>query len=134
MLHIPVSDSKGGSIVHEFSVHDRFRVKKESIQTIFPDDASRIEEKYRKLLCGWVAKRYDCPAFPDAFNRRIASADNKLERLFKSKKGQAITGILLDDIEVKPEEDLTLAELRHFRRLDKDYRSLPEKNGSARMP
>ncbi len=33
-----------------------------------------------------------------------------------------------DDIHTLPEEDLTLADLRRFRRLDKDYRSLPERD------
>ncbi len=36
-----------------------------------------------------------------------------------------------DDIRVLPEDDLTLADLRRFRRLDKDYRSLPERDGVA---
>ena len=34
-----------------------------------------------------------------------------------------------DDIQTLPEDDLTLADLRRFRRLDKDYRSLPERAG-----
>ena len=34
-----------------------------------------------------------------------------------------------DDIQTLPEDDLNLADLRWFRRLDKDYRSLPEGAG-----
>ena len=34
-----------------------------------------------------------------------------------------------DDIQTLPEDDLTLADLRRFRRLDRDYRSLPERAG-----
>ena len=34
-----------------------------------------------------------------------------------------------DDIHTLPEDDLTLADLRRFRRLDRDYRSLPERAG-----
>ena len=37
-----------------------------------------------------------------------------------------------DDIQTLPEDDLTLADLRRFRRLDKDYRSLPERAGVPR--
>ena len=182
VLQILVSDSSGAAKTYEFSVHDRFRVMKESLQPMIPDEATQIEDKYRRLLCGWVAKRYDRPAFPDAFNLRLASVEGRLGRLFKSKKSRAITGIFiagageehdssepydicvlataeteewddpedrgllekfeedlsdilggceevgisLYDIRVMPEEDLTLKQLRHFKRLDKDYRSLPE--------
>ena len=34
-----------------------------------------------------------------------------------------------DDMHTLPEDDLTLADFRRFRRLDKDYRSLPERAG-----
>ena len=34
-----------------------------------------------------------------------------------------------DDIHTLPEDELTLTDLRRFRRLDKDYRSLPEQPG-----
>ena len=36
-----------------------------------------------------------------------------------------------DDISTLPEEDLSVAELRRFKRLDRDYRSLPEDNHAA---
>lgn len=38
-------------------------------------------------------------------------------------------GISIFDIQTLPEDDLTLADLRRFKRLDKDYRSLPEEEG-----
>lgn len=38
-------------------------------------------------------------------------------------------GISVSDIRTLPEEDMTLADLRQFKRLDKDYRSLPKQKG-----
>jgi hypothetical protein len=41
-------------------------------------------------------------------------------------------GISVSDILTLPEDDLTLAVLRRSKRLDKDYRSLPEEEGVER--
>ena len=40
-------------------------------------------------------------------------------------------GIADHDIRTLPEDDLTLADMRRFRRLDRDYRSLPERDDAA---
>lgn len=41
-------------------------------------------------------------------------------------------GISVSDIQALPEDHLTLADLRQYKRLDKDYRSLPEKEDVER--
>lgn len=51
------------------------------------------------------------------------------ERLSSILENCAGIAILNDDIHVLPEDDLTLEELLRFKRLDKDYRSLPSREG-----
>ena len=167
------------------SIHDRFRVDKETLIGIEIDQEIRLEPDDARLLSRWIAKRYTRPAFPDAFNARLDAVDGRLERLYKSREGEIVTGVFLDvaddeivddvpyeiavritaragvwenaptraalsrfeerlstilddcpgvivaddDIQTMPEDDLTLADLRRFRRLDRDYRSLPERAG-----
>ena len=147
------------------------------------DPHLRLEPDDAQLLRRWIAKRYTRPAFPDAFNTRLAAVENRLERLFKSEEGQVVTGVFLDvpddefvderpyeiavlvtarsdawedrgavvaldrfeerlssildscngitvsDMGALPEDDLTLAQLRRYRRLDRDYRSFPKRHG-----
>ena len=187
LLQIPVMKSQGGTSIQEISIHDRFRVEKKWLRDLAPDENKWLEERYRKLLCGWIAKRYDRPAFPDAFNQRLEPVERRLETLFKSKISHHVSGIyiagadqehtaedsylisvrvtyeerwsedfevldsvenflqrlsdilegcqgidlFLGDIRKTSEEDLTLGELREFRRFDRDYRSLPEEEGKA---
>lgn len=166
-----------------FSIHDRFRVAKEALTHMVVDPHLRLEPDDAQLLRRWIAKRYTRPAFPDAFNTRLAAVDNRLERLFKSEGGQVVTGVFLDvpddefvderpyeiavlvtaisdawedrgavaaldrfeerlssildscngitvsDMGALPEDDPTLAQLRRYRRLGRDYRSFPKRRG-----
>ena len=167
------------------SIHNRFRVGKETLTGMTVDEELRLEPDDARLLNRWIAKRYTRPAFPDAFNARLDAVGGRLERLYKSLEGEIVTGVFLevaddenvddvpyeiavritarieawenevtraalsrfeerlstilddcpgvivadDDIQILPEDDLTLADLRRFRRLDRDYRSLPERAG-----
>lgn len=186
LLHLQANGPQKASLWLEFSIHDRFRVRKEDMANFTPDKRTRLEAQDVRLLKGWIARRYTRPAFPDAFNRRLASIDRRLETLFKSQDGRIVTGIFvevpdeeyavgraydiavrltaraqawddhelrrtlerfeerlssilddcdgisLSDVRTLPEEDLTLAHLRRLKRLDKDYRSLPEEEGLER--
>ena len=167
------------------SIHNRFRVGKETLIGMTVDEELRLEPDDARLLNRWIAKRYTRPAFPDAFNARLDAVGGRLERLYKSLEGEIVTGVFLevaddenvddvpyeiavritarieawenevtraalsrfeerlstilddcpgvivadDDIQILPEDDLTLGDLRRFRRLDRDYRSLPERAG-----
>ena len=59
----------------------------------------------------------------------VAALDRFEERL--SSILEDCDGIVVsdDDIHTLPEDDLTLADLRQFSRLDRDYRSLPQRDG-----
>ena len=185
LLHLQTAgEDESGPWLH-VSIHDRFRVGKETLIGIEVDQEIRLEPDDARLLSRWIAKRYTRPAFPDAFNARLDAADRRLEKLYKSREGEIVTGVFLDvaddeivddvpyeiavritaragaweyeptraalsrfeerlstilddcpgvivaddDIQTMPEDDLTLADLRRFRRLDRDYRSLPERAG-----
>ena len=82
-----VGEDGPGPGIH-ISIHDRFRVDKETLIGVADDRELRLEPDDARLLSRWIAKRCTRPAFPDAFN------------------------------------------IRRFRRLDKDYRRLPERAGA----
>jgi hypothetical protein len=162
------------------SIHDRFRIEKQDLAADTPSTTIVLARGTTSQLAKWIAKRYTRVAWPDAFNERLATIAEKLERLFKSDNGKVITGIWLmldpaDDelaedrkyrlavwltmtsdsmmdakqvhrgeeferrlkellgsckgielceIELRKEADVSLEDLRHFRRFDKDYRSV----------
>ena len=185
LLHLQTVGEAGPGPRLHISIHDRFRVGKETLTGTAVDAELRLDPSDARLLGRWIAKRYTRPAFPDAFNARLVAVDGRLERLHKSREGEIVTGVFLDvaddenaddvayeiavritarteawddeatlaalsrfeerfstilddcpgfvitddDIQTLPEDDLTLADLRRFRRLDRDYRSLPERAG-----
>ncbi len=187
ILEIGISESDDEMSIHQVSVHDRFRVEKSLFKHRAPDTTRSLQDKQRKILCGWIGKRYTRPAFPDAFNQRLIPVEKNLEKLLKSDSSHHVTGIFIngadqehsdnnpysilvqvtyeerwsedykvldsvenfveelwkilngcsgieiyrDEIMKVSEADLTLGDLRHFERLDKDYRSLPEEEGKA---
>ena len=185
LLHLQTVGETGPGPRLHISIHDRFRIGKETLTGTAVDAELRLNPSDVRLLGRWIAKRYTRPAFPDAFNARLVAVDGRLERLHKSEEGEIVTGVFLDvtddenvdnvvygiavritartdawddevtlaalsrfeerfstilddcpgvvitddDIQTLPEDDLTLADLRRFRRLDRDYRSLPERAG-----
>ena len=185
LLHLQTIGEDGPGPWLHVSIHNRFRVGKETLIGMTVDEELRLEPDDARLLNRWIAKRYTRPAFPDAFNARLDAVGGRLERLYKSLEGEIVTGVFLevaddenvddvpyeiavritarieawenevtraalsrfeerlstilddcpgvivadDDIQILPEDDLTLADLRRFRRLDRDYRSLPERAG-----
>ena len=185
LLHLPLTEPEERISWLEISIHDRFRICKESLVDLAISNGVILENGDIRLLSCWIARRYTRPAFPDVFNQRLGAVDRQLESLFKSRDGRVVSGLFLDvdevennpdtpydigvritatletwedegrrqmldrfedrlvsilddcngigisrdDILVLPEDDLTLADLRQFKRLDKDYRSLPEQDG-----
>lgn len=55
----------------------------------------------------------------------------EIERAFES--ALSPPGIVLDDIRLSDEDDITYRNLRTYKRLEKDYRSLPD-DGMAAVP
>lgn len=168
------------------SIHDRFRIEKKDLAADTPSTTIVLSRGTTSQLVKWIAKRYTRVAWPDAFNKRLATIDKKLKHLFKSDDGKVITGIwlMLDpandelvedheyrlavwltmtsdsmmeakevrrgedferrlnkllksckgielcEIELRKEADVSLEDLRLFRRFDKDYRSVATLRGA----
>ncbi len=73
----------------------------------------------------WITAKAD--AWDDDRSREMLDRfEERFSEIVDDCKGIDIIG---DDIRVIPEEDLTLADLRQLKRLDKDYRSLPGREG-----
>lgn len=73
LLHLrTVGEDEPGPWLH-VSIHDRFRVGKETLIGIAVDRDVRLDPHNARLLSRWIAKRYTRPAFPDAFNVRLAA-------------------------------------------------------------
>lgn len=95
ILHIPAMNLKGAESILEIIIQDRFRVMKNFFQRLYPDNSIWLKDRYVGLLAGWIAKRYERPAFPDEFNSRLKIVDKRLEKLFKSDSSRLITGIYI---------------------------------------
>lgn len=189
-IHLALSCGGNTTRWIDISIHDRVRVRKEAFGEMRPDGDTILPDQDIHLLRRWIAKRYTRPAFPDAFNERLATVEKKLEALWKSPAAYPVTGIYLqvsgaefphevpyelgiritaraeawedkgqlaqldqfeetfseiledcsglvianDDIQTIPESDMTVADLRIFKRLDVDYRSSPDRPGVEGPP
>lgn len=171
-----VLDIRIGQIDYEFSIHDKFRVKKENLESLYLPAPEKLDLENLDILRKWVSKRYTRAAFPDNFNNRLGKnkaysklAKNNIsqnvrevfifveekeldeknsyepkilvvipENLNKDKQEEietayerAFTGNGIDpDIQLVTENDVTLADLRTYKRWDMDYYSL----GGAETP
>jgi hypothetical protein len=96
LLHIQSIGLQEPASWLEISIHNRFRVQKEDLANLTADKGTHLAAQDVRLLSRWIARRYTRPAFPDTFNRRLKTVDQRLERLFKSKDGRVVTGIFLD--------------------------------------
>ena len=96
LLHLQTVGEAGPGPRLHISIHDRFRVGKETLTGAAVDAELRLDPSDARLLGRWIAKRYTRPAFPDAFNARLVAVDGRLERLHKSREGEIVTGVFLD--------------------------------------
>lgn len=185
-IDLPLMNTDGGVSMR---ICDRVFVSKDDLSAYRPSTTT-LDPTDITLLATWIAKRYTRPAWPDAFNDRLRSVDNRLERLFKTETSRPITAILLmldrpgeelsegedydiavwltvsvesrmdgvasgqaasfeqrfidimksckgiklREIEIRSEADVSLDDLRHFRRFDRDYRSIAPKPGGQLAP
>lgn len=164
-----VLDIRIEQLDYEFSIHDKFRVKKENLENLYLPEPEKLDQKNLDILRKWVSKRYTRAAFPDNFNGRLgknkaytklaksnisqdvrevfifveeSELDEKTsykprilvvipENLNKDKQEKieaayenAFTGNGIDpDIQLVTENDVTLADLRTYKRWDMDYYS-----------
>jgi len=84
------------------------------------------DENYRLMVWLTVSAETRLDA---AESRRVQQFENRFRELLDHCKG-----IDLEEIETRSESDVTLEDLRQFRRFDRDYRSLAPTPGGATAP
>lgn len=82
LLHFNISDT-GTMAPYAIASKDRFFLKRELLSSHTPCTNPEIPEATRTLVADWLAKRYNRPALPTAFNKRL-KASSKLYRKLKS--------------------------------------------------
>jgi hypothetical protein len=108
LLDIALRDGGGEGVV-AFRILDRVSLDKIKLATLVPSPTLALPKESLHCLIGWVAKRYTRPAFPDAFNERLETVRERLDRLVKSDVSKVITGIYVllvqGDQELPADED-----------------------------
>lgn len=176
VLDIPLAEQ---SI--RFSIHDRFRVKKDNLFKANKHETIQLNTSQRDILRRWIASRYIRSAFPDSFNRRLNDKhitkllqsqytdsifsvmvevqDEELaetepyniqilvhvaDGLSKAQKDRiehdyqftfsALPGIEVSSVRVSTEDDITMRDLRLFRKLEYDSVSMSEDRDASIEP
>jgi len=68
VLQLEVEDGSGATVVLSVKVHERWTLPREVLSTEPP--ARILDDKERRLIAEWLAKRYIRAAFPTAFDGR----------------------------------------------------------------
>ena len=95
-----ILDIKVGYCDYEFSIHNKFRVKKEVLEKLSLQEPEKIDLKNLDILRKWISKRYTRAAFPDNFNSRLS----KSKGYAKLAKNNISRNVLEVFIDVKEEE------------------------------
>lgn len=81
----------------ECNIHDRFRIKKESLLKTDCNSALAFSENEQRLLRQWLARRYARAAFPDHFENHLQSTKSgPVKKLFKSAAAKLISTVYID--------------------------------------
>jgi hypothetical protein len=70
-MQLAVDDGAGGSVVLSVKVHERWSMPRDLLASEAPQRV--LDEKPRRLIAEWLAKRYIRAAFPTAFDARWRS-------------------------------------------------------------
>lgn len=91
----------------ECCIHDRFRIKKDSLCGLGCDTKLFFKENELRLLRQWLARRYTRAAFPDNFEKYLASTKDPVKKLFKSQQAKLIgtVYIAIDNEDAASNED-----------------------------
>jgi len=95
-LHLVLDGESGtGTVWFECNIHDRFRIKKESLLKTDCDPALAFSENELRLLRHWLARRYARAAFPDHFENYLKSTSGTVKKLFKSAPARLISTVYI---------------------------------------
>jgi hypothetical protein len=92
ILSIPIS-SMGGYL--RLDLRCRAHINKTQLSEISPSSAGQLLDSDVRLMARWLGKRYTRDAFPDTFNRRLASAQKKLGKISKLLEAKIVDVILV---------------------------------------
>jgi hypothetical protein len=94
----------------ESCIHNRFRIKKDSLCGLGCNTTLVFQENQLRLLRQWLARRYTRAAFPDHFERHLASTKDPVKKLFKSAIAKLISTvyIAIDNEEAGADEDYVI--------------------------
>lgn len=73
-LHLELETPTARKQWFEASALNRFALSRRLLQTMAPPPDLCLPAAAKRLVSGWIAKRYDRSAFPTEFNRRIRGA------------------------------------------------------------
>lgn len=91
-MQLAVDNGTGGALVLSTKVHERWSVPRELLASEPP--LRVLDDKPRRLIAEWLAKRYIRAAFPTAFDARWRSKMKDWTRLLES-QSQWVQGIYL---------------------------------------
>lgn len=86
----------------ELIAHRKIAVEKNILENMTPDPTRGLPQSEKDSYVRWLAGRYDRPAFPTEFNRRLDSARDKIKQKAK-KANSALLGLY---IELNPKTEL----------------------------
>ena len=98
IIDIPIKDQ-----TIRFSIHDRFRVLKESFCNAKKLENIQLDEEGRDALKKWLERRYVRPAFPNAFNKRLKN-NKKLQKFSKNGLPKGVFGIWIEVTDIELED------------------------------
>lgn len=86
----------------ELLAHKKIVVDKTMLESMKPDPSRNLPQSERDTYVRWLAGRYDRPAFPTEFNRRLDSTKDKIRKK-AIKANSALLGLY---IELNPNTEL----------------------------
>lgn len=93
-LQLRMSD-ENGKFFAEARPFDRWMVPRHHFEQYGPDAVVSLDRDSLERIPDWLAKRYNRPALPDAFNDRTSTARSKFLKLLQ-KKHKYVTGIFVE--------------------------------------
>lgn len=97
-IHIPIS-VVGVTVNYEIDISDRIFIDKRILINKAPSDNHEMDEGAKQTLINWITDRYDTPAFPDEFNRRLKSGsrntNNKIVNILRKQAANPIVGLFV---------------------------------------
>lgn len=75
---------ESGGALYEILAKERLTIDRVLLASHAPDASRTLPGNIRGLVAGWVARRYERAALPDAFNERTARAREKIRKHLKT--------------------------------------------------